>query len=293
MPYSMTGFGQAKIETGDFVISVEMKSVNHRFASFSIKIPWNSLSLEKRLEDILSSKIKRGRVNCVVIYERTTKESLDTIDLDLELAKTYYESYKKLGEYLKIDDDELIRHISTFPGIIRLKDKKEIDEELIKYVELAFSEALSLLVKERKREGEGLVEGIFFIVSELEKSLSKIDEKKDIFLLEYKNRLKERIEKLTENLPVDTERIEEEVAIYAEKSDITEEILRLSVHIKHLKELLKEDKPVGRRLDFLIQEMNREINTIGSKSPNFEISHIVVDMKSNLEKIREQIQNLE
>ncbi len=289
----MTGFGQAKIETDDFVISVEMKSVNHRFASFSIKIPWNSLSLEKRLEDILSSKIKRGRVNCVVIYERTTKESLDTIDLDLELAKTYYESYKRLEEYLKIDDDELIRHISTFPGIIRLKDKKEIDEELVKYVELAFSEALSLLVKERKREGEGLVEGIFSIVSELEENLSKIDGKKDIFLLEYKNRLKERIEKLTESLPVDTERIEEEVAIYAEKSDITEEILRLSVHIKHLKELLKEDKPVGRRLDFLIQEMNREINTIGSKSPNFEISHIVVDMKSSLEKIREQIQNLE
>ncbi len=289
----MTGFGQAKIETDDFVISVEMKSVNHRFASFSIKIPWNSLSLEKRLEDILSSKIKRGRVNCVIIFERAKKESLDTIDLDLELAKTYYESYKKLEEYLKIDNDELIRHISTFPGIIRLKDKKEIDEELVKYVEMAFSDALSLLVEERRREGEGLVQGIFSIVSELESGLAKIEGKKDVFLLEYKNRLKERIEKLTENLPVDTERIEEEVAIYAEKSDITEEILRLSVHIKHLKKLLKEDKPVGRRLDFLIQEMNREINTIGSKSPNFEISHMVVDMKSNLEKIREQIQNLE
>ncbi len=289
----MTGFGQAKIETEEFSISVEMKSVNHRFASFSIKIPWSSLALEKRLEDILSKSIKRGRVNCVISFEKAKKESLDSIDLDLELAASYYESYKKLKDYLGIEDDELIRHISTFPGIIRLKDKKELDEKLMGYVEEAFSKALSLLLEERKREGEGLVEGIFLIVSELEEILKRIEDKKDIFLLEYKERLKQRIEKLTEDITVDAERIEEEIAIYAEKSDITEELLRLSVHIKHLKELLGEDKPVGRRLDFLIQEMNREVNTIGSKSPNSEISHMVVDMKSNLEKIREQIQNLE
>ncbi len=289
----MTGFGQAKIETEEFVISVEIKSVNHRFASFSIRIPWNSLALEKRLEDILSEKIKRGRVNCIVSFERTGKESLDSIDLDLELAKSYYTSYIKLKEYLKIEDDELIRHVSTFPGIIRLKDKKELDEALMKYVERAFSDALSLLIEERKREGEGLANGIFSIVSQLEDILSKIEEKKDVFLQEYKERLKKRIEKLTDTSSIDAERIEEEIAIYAEKSDITEELLRLSVHIDHLKELLNEDKPVGRRLDFLIQEMNREVNTIGAKSPNFEISHMVVDMKSNLEKIREQIQNLE
>ena len=148
-------------------------------------------------------------------------------------------------------------------------------------------------MEERKREGEALAKGILSLVDQFEETLRKIESKKDIFLLEYKEKLKKRIEKLTDAFSTDSERLEEEIAIYSEKSDITEEILRLFVHLNHLRDLLVEDLPVGRRLDFLIQEMNREVNTIGSKSPNSEISHMVVDMKSNLEKIREQIQNLE
>ncbi len=289
----MTGFGQAKIETEEFIISVEIKSVNHRFISFSLKLPWNSLELEKRLEDLLSKKIKRGRINCLITYENVKRASIDTIDLDLDLAKAYYESYQKLGEFLDISDKDLLQHISTFPGIIRLRDKKEIDEELKSAIEKVFIEALSYLVKERKREGEALAKGILSLVDQFEETLRKIESKKDIFLLEYKEKLKKRIEKLTDAFSTDSERLEEEIAIYSEKSDITEEILRLFVHLNHLRDLLVEDLPVGRRLDFLIQEMNREVNTIGSKSPNSEISHMVVDMKSNLEKIREQIQNLE
>ncbi len=289
----MTGFGQAKIETEEFIISVEIKSVNHRFISFSLKLPWNSLELEKRLEDLLSKKIKRGRINCLITYENVKRASIDTIDLDLDLAKAYYESYQKLGEFLDISDKDLLQHISTFPGIIRLRDKKEIDEELKSAIEKVFIEALSYLVKERKREGEALAKGILSLVDQFEETLRKIESKKDIFLLEYKEKLKKRIEKLTDAFSTDSERLEEEIAIYSEKSDITEEILRLFVHLNHLRDLLVEDLPVGRRLDFLIQEMNREVNTIGSKSPNSEISHMVVDMKSSLEKIREQIQNLE
>ncbi len=289
----MTGFGQAKIETEEFIISVEIKSVNHRFISFSLKLPWNSLELEKRLEDLLSKKIKRGRINCLITYENVKRASIDTIDLDLDLAKAYYESYQKLGEFLDISDKDLLQHISTFPGIIRLRDKKEIDEELKSAIEKVFIEALSYLVEERKREGEALAKGILSLVDQFEETLRKIESKKDIFLLEYKEKLKKRIEKLTDAFSTDSERLEEEIAIYSEKSDITEEILRLFVHLNHLRDLLVEDLPVGRRLDFLIQEMNREVNTIGSKSPNSEISHMVVDMKSNLEKIREQIQNLE
>lgn len=290
---SMTGFGRAIYDNGKRSFTIELKSVNHRYLDLNVKLPRTLISLEEKIRKEISQKIKRGKVDVFITQNVYNDDDYD-VKLNKNLADSYCKCLMKIKESYDVKDDISVSLISKFPDVISIEQKEENFDEIWSAILIPLTEALNKLVDMREKEGSKLKEDIENKCDVIKKNVCFIEEKSAYVVEEYKIKLDERIKELLgENKEIDESRIAMEVAIFADKACIDEEIVRLKSHIIQLKDTLKKDEPIGRKLDFIVQEMNREANTIASKSNNIDIVHSVLDIKNDIEKIREQIQNIE
>ena len=288
---SMTGFGRAEKAVDGFNIKVNLKSVNHRYMDATIKVPKYYTFVEDKLRNLASKYISRGKVEIYVSLERTEGSNKKVV-LDRAVAENYIAALKSMKS-LGVKDDVKISTISQYHDIFRMENDEADEEHIAGLILEVFSEAAEDFVNMRINEGKNMEKDILSHLDNLYQNLLLVEERYPSIIEEYKDRLKKRIAEVLEDRNIDEARIVTEAAIFAEKSDIGEETVRLRSHIKEFKKAIETDLPIGKKLDFMIQEMNRETNTMGSKANDIEISKIIVDMKSEIEKIREQIQNIE
>lgn len=294
MAKSMTGFGRAASEEGrDKVFSVEIKSVNHRYLDINTRMPKAMIPLEEKIRRKVKEYLNRGKVDLFINYKNYGKsDSVATLNLDF--AKTYVEALKVLkNEFSDLKDDLSLSLVSRHPEVISIEEKEESLDEIWEEISNLLDISLKAMLEMREFEGDKLKEDIILKSNEIENLVSKIEEKSTVIVENYKLRLEDRLTDILGKVEVDENRLAMEVAIFADKAAIDEEIIRLKSHIKHLRETLELSEPIGRKLDFIMQEMNREANTIASKSTDLDITNNVIDIKNTLEKIREQVQNIE
>ena len=292
MANSMTGYGRSRRTAENYDITVEMKSVNHRYADFSIKLPRFGVFLEDDIKKCISKKVSRGKIDVFVTVRKEEDDSKE-FTINTAAAKSLIDSLRSLSESFGLKDDLTLSSVAGFDDIFEINYKEE-DEDLLKSCVLSvLDEALGAFCETRKREGEKLVADMKMRNDTVREKLEEIKKLEPQTVVQYRARLEERIRELISDAAVDESRLLTETAIMADKLSITEEIVRLSSHLDEFERIITSDEPVGRRLDFLMQEMNRETNTIGSKSNSLEIARLVVDIKAELEKMREQLQNLE
>jgi len=289
---SMTGFGRGKIEDGGKELMVEIKTVNHRYCDIYIKMPRQISFLEDKVREVIRKKISRGKVDVYITYDDFSEDSKDII-IDRALAEAYNRSVQLLRDEFGLKDDISVSLIARFPDVLRVEKPEEDEEKIWSLLSVALNDALDALINMRQIEGEGLMHDLLERTTIIENNIKEISIRAPEVVKEYKCKLENRIKELLDQQIVDENRLAMEVAIFADRCSIEEELVRLGSHIKQLRETLKLSQPVGRKLDFLLQELNREINTIGSKANDLIITNQVVEIKSELEKIREQIQNIE
>lgn len=290
---SMTGFGIGESFTERYYFNVEIKTVNHRYSDIVIRMPKYLNFLEDNIKARIKDKINRGRVE-VYIKLGYIDEAGKDIKIDLQLAKVYKDKLVELIDELQIKDDIKLSDILSVPEIIQIESKEIDNDSIWDDLKIALEIALESVMSMRINEGIELKKDMEKQLLNVQELVEKIEYRAPLVITEYKNKLKERIEELLEeDFNVDEDRLNYEIVFFADKSDITEEVTRFKSHIKQFLNCLIDEDVVGRKLDFLIQEMNREVNTIGSKSSDIDICNFVVDIKSGLEKIREQVQNIE
>jgi len=288
---SMTGYGRGEAQTPYGVYTVEIKSVNHRFFEMAARLPKEFSPLEIRLRKYLQSVLRRGRVNVTVDKREAGRGERVLIDYDL--ASQYRQRLKELAEKCGVVDDTSTSLLINMPDVLQLERTEEDEETLWGYLKDAVDEALEKVLQTRLREGEDTKKELEGYIQDMARNLLNIEKRAKEIVQGYKERLWERVQELSNGLEVDESRLAMEVAIFASRCDIAEEVARLKSFIDRFQEMLEEDAPVGRTLDFIIQEMRREVNTIGAKVSDFPVSENVVQMKSLLEKMREQVQNVE
>ncbi len=289
---SMTGYGRAEKLFDDYKISVETKSVNNRYLDIGTKVYKQYSFLEEVAREQASSILSRGKVD-IFIQIDVIKEDEIKVTLNEEVAKGYRKALVQLSEVADVEDDIKASSFLRLPDIFKIEKEEKDKEKMSADAALVIKEALSDLGENRKREGERLKAFFDSCIVNIKEIIGNIKERSPLTVNEYKQRMKERIEEILSGVEVDETRLLTEVGIFADKVNITEEIIRFESHLKEYAHLLESDAPVGRKLDFLIQELNREANTMGSKCNDYIISKSVVDLKSEIEKLREQVQNIE
>lgn len=293
MATSMTGYGKSEVSNESYNLKIEIKSVNHRYRNISIKMPYHLNHLEDHIKSLLEQYIKRGTLDVYINLDYLDDSSID-VQVDMSLATGYYNAFKKINDELKLEDKITLNHIIAMRDVL-ITEKKEIeDDNIVGLIDEGIRIALTELVNMRNNEGERLKLDILNKIDIIENYVDLINDKAPIVTKEYEEKLRKNIASILEDkIPVDEDKLHNEVAYFIDKSSIDEEIVRFRSHIDQFKNIIETEDTVGRKLDFLLQEINREVNTIGSKSSNVEISENVVNIKSELEKIREQIQNIE
>ncbi|WP_102400614.1 YicC/YloC family endoribonuclease [Haloimpatiens massiliensis] len=289
---SMTGFGRASSQGMNRSFDVEIKTVNHRYLDMNIRLPKSLLSLEENIRKLVSERLKRGKVDLFITQSILQKEDLEA-KFNKKLADSYVKCLEDIKETYSVRDDISVSLIAKFSDVITLEYKEEDLEEIWRDLKEPLEKALNLLVEMRIREGEKLKEDVISRCSNIKIMLESITKRAPQIPIEYKEKLQNRLKELMDEHSIDEGRIAMEVALFADKACIDEEIVRLNSHIEQMKSTLQLEESVGRKLDFIVQEMNRETNTIGSKANDLEICNLVLNMKSEIEKIREQIQNVE
>lgn len=290
---SMTGYGRGESSSESRSFLVEIKSVNHRYNDIIIRMPKKFSLFEEKIRKIIKKSIKRGRIEVYVTLEECKDDEV-IIRPNLNIIEQYFNSLKEIKDRLKIDDDISLSQLTRFPDIFTIEHKEEEEDVIWETFQSALKQAIERLMEMRKAEGLKLAEDIKSRSNAIHNIVKEIESRTPIIVKEYCTKLYDRIKELTEDvIEIDEDRLAQEVSIYADKSNIAEEIVRLFSHLEQLNNITNEEGAVGRKLDFLIQEMNREINTIGSKSSDINISSMVIEIKSELEKIREQVQNIE
>lgn len=289
---SMTGFGRAEVEEEGRKLTVELKTVNHRFLDINIRIPRTLGFTEELIRKSVKDRLARGRVDVFVNYS-TLESDAKTAVADLGLMRSYLEAARLAAEETGIQDDLQLSHMIRIPDIIVIQEESEDEDRLSRLVKNASMQAIEALEGMRLREGESLKSNILECLDALEAIRCRIDERKGVVVSEYAVKLRQRISELIANTDIDDARFNTEVALMADRADVTEEIVRLATHINEFRKAVGDKIAVGRKMDFMVQEMNREINTIGSKSQDFGITAAVIEGKSIIEKIREQVQNIE
>lgn len=290
---SMTGFGAATIDTAGGRINVEMRSVNHRFSEVLVRMPRDLALLEERVRALLQRRIQRGRLEVAVSRENPQARPR-TVRADVDLAREYLAATRELAQALALGGEVTLPMIAAFPEVIRQEETPQDAEILWGNLEQAISAALEDLIRMREEEGGRLASDARGRVDRVEARLGEIRERSHQVVGEYTLRLRQRLTELLGEVPVNEERLTAELALFAERSDITEELTRLGSHLTQFRETM--DAPegaVGRKLEFLLQEMGRETNTIGAKANDLEIARAVIAIKGELESLREQIQNVE
>ncbi len=292
MVKSMTGYGRAEKIIGGKKISVEMKSVNHRYSDYSVKVPRNYGFLEERIREYVSEYVFRGKVDLFVNLE-SYEESDKEIILNTDLAKSYIDALKKLRDEFGLKDDISVSVVAKNSEIFKAERKEEDQEQIWQSVREVLAEAVSAFVAMREREGERIYKDLIERVEYMKKIAAEIDERSPETVSEYRRKLYGKIKELLDDRTVDEGRLLTEVAVFADKVAVNEEIVRLESHFDEFYNILNSNEPAGRKIDFLIQEINRETNTIGSKANDIVIAKKVVELKAEIEKLREQIQNIE
>ena len=296
---SMTGFGRGQYEDENFSVTVEMKTVNHRYNEVAIRLPRFLNPLEDKIRKTILKTVNRGRIDVFINADYTSSENC-TLKVDKNLAAAYHKALQEVGaaiglEELNINSAQEVMYLSRCQDVINVKEGFFDVEAVWPKVEQALKEALDNLVTMRETEGGNIYGDFIYRADLIAEKLTKIEERSPMVVEEYQAKLTDRLNNLLadHNITVEPERLLQEVAIFADRASITEEIVRLKSHIKQFKNIINSDQPVGRKLDFLIQEFNREANTIASKANDYTLAQIVVEIKAEIEKIREQIQNIE
>ncbi|NLM14103.1 MAG: YicC family protein [Epulopiscium sp.] len=289
---SMTGYGLGEAVLNGKKFTVEIRSVNHRYSDINIRMPRTMNYLEENVKNFLKDKISRGKIDVFITFESTAEDDYE-ISLNESLANAYIKVLKTIKEKHDVIDDISVSLIAKFPDVITINKKEDDKDFLWSLLEKALIEAFNAFILMREKEGYKLQKDLLEKSMKLEEHLSAIKERSPYLVQDYKVKLEKRLQEILPNHTLDENRIALEVALFADKCSIDEEIVRLDSHITQLRDILTTEDVVGRKLDFLAQEMNREVNTIGSKANDLQITHSVVELKSEIEKIREQIQNLE
>lgn len=289
---SMTGFGRGEAFGQGKKFTVELKAVNHRYCEIYLRLPRSLVLLEDKCKRLIQTSISRGRIDGFFSIEDCDENPVK-IKVDRDLAQSYYIAMEELREMLQLTGKPALQDIVQFPNVLVQEDADTDVEQLWPYLEDALKQAITGLVNMRKTEGKRLYSDFKERINLIDVSRTEIEKRAPIVVKEYHKRLTNRINEWLRDSVLDQERLAMEVAIFAERSNITEELVRLSSHLEQMAACLDVIEPVGRKLDFLVQEMNREINTISSKANDLAIGRLVVEVKSELEKIREQVQNVE
>ena len=288
---SMTGYGKANSIQKERNYQIEIKTVNHRYLDISVKMPRQLSYLEDVIKREISTKIKRGKVDVFVTFENNSLEGRE-IKINTELASAYIKELKKLAESENILSDIQVNDIAKYPEVLNIQNNQ--DDETIKLELLeVLKEATNNLVNMRQAEGSKIAEDLVARLDNIQEKVIQISKLSTGLIEEYVVKLEERLKQLLNGQELDQARLAQEVVIYADKCSVEEEVTRLNSHISQFKNLINSEEAVGKKLDFIIQEMNRETNTIGSKANNLQITNIVIDLKTEIENIREQIQNIE
>lgn len=289
---SMTGFGRAKQEQNNRIYTIEIKGVNHKYTDISVKLPRTLSYLEEKIKKEVQKKIYRGKIDLFINFENYSDEGKQII-INRELTKKYIEEFKKVAEENKLRYDIPITEITRLPEVLNIKECEQNEEIIQKEVLECLKQAIQSFILMKENEGDKIKEDLERRINNIEEKILKISEYSTGLVANYVVKLKERIKEILKTDIIDETRIATEVVIFADKCSIEEELTRLKSHINQFKQILEEKNNVGKKMDFLIQEMNRETNTIGSKSGLLEITNLVIQIKVELEDIREQVQNVE
>ena len=289
----MTGYGKQNLSVEGREYQIEIKSVNHRYLDINVKIPKSISYLEETIKKEISNKIKRGKIDVFVSFENNSEEGRK-IEINKQLAKLYIEQLKELAQEEKIDSNIEVMDIAKIPDVLTIK----VDEENSKIkdeIKQVTQGAVTRILEMKNIEGEKISQDLLQRIRNIQSKIVEISAKSTGLIEEYVVKLEKRVKELLKNDEVDKSRLAQEVVIYADKCSIEEEITRLKSHIFQFENLISnnQDGAIGKKLDFIIQEMNRETNTIGSKANNLEITNGVIDIKTEIEDIREQVQNIE
>ena len=289
---SMTGYGRYETVAEGKKILVEIKSVNHRFSDYNIKVPRNLGFLEDKVRKYASRYITRGKVDIFVSVESYEEADKDIV-LNEELAKNYIDVLHELCEKFNLKDDISVSNVARYTEIFKTERREEDEDKIWSLTESVLEKALTAFTDMRAREGERIGKDLRARVDYMKTLAEKVDEYSPKTVADYREKLYAKIKEVVADRDIDESRILTEVAIFADKVAVNEETVRLGSHFEEFYQILDSGEPAGRKLDFLIQEINREVNTIGSKAQDIEIAKIVVELKGEIEKLREQIQNIE
>lgn len=289
---SMTGFGRSEIVKGNRKISVEIKSVNHRYLEAGIKMPKKLNVFESRMRDLLKKYATRGKIDIFINYEDDS-ESQVNLKFNQNIADEYMAIFNNMSEKYNLKNDMTVGGLARFPEVITMDEVQEDEEELWHFIEAAMKAALEQFVNTRILEGENLKKDLLGKLDHMEELVAFVEKRSPEIMKEYRSKLESKVKELLGDTTIDESRIATEVIIYADKICVDEETVRLRSHIEHARKCLNEEGGIGRKMDFIAQEMNREANTTLSKANDIEISNAAIDLKTEIEKVREQIQNIE
>ena len=289
---SMTGFGRSEIVKGNRKISVEIKSVNHRYLEAGIKMPKKLNVFESRMRDLLKKYATRGKIDIFINYEDDSENQVN-LKFNQNIADEYMAIFNNMSEKYKLKNDMTVGGLARFPEVITMDEVQEDEEELWHFIEEAMKAALEQFVNTRILEGENLKKDLLGKLDHMEELVTFVEKRSPEIMKEYRSKLESKVKELLGDTTIDESRIATEVIIYADKICVDEETVRLRSHIEHARKCLNEDGGIGRKMDFIAQEMNREANTTLSKANDIEISNAAIDLKTEIEKVREQIQNIE
>lgn len=289
---SMTGFGRCEVVTEEYKISVEMKAVNHRYLDLSIKMPKKFNYFEAAIRNLLKNHIQRGKVDVFINYEDYTEQKL-CLNYNRSLAAEYMNYFKKMKEQFGLIDDVRVSVLARMPEVLTMEPVAEDEEHTWKLLSETLIGAAQKFVKARVLEGENLKEDLLGKLDYMQCLVAQVEERSPALLAHYREKLEDKVREMLNSSTIDDGRIVTEVTIFADKVCVDEETVRLRSHIEHTRAELQAGGSIGRKLDFIAQEMNREANTILSKANDIEISDKAIALKTEIEKVREQIQNIE
>lgn len=292
MVKSMTGFGRCEVSEGDRKMTVEMKSVNHRYLDVNIKMPKKLNFFESAIRSLLKAYLQRGKVDLFITCEDLSKLQ-GSLKYNRELAAEYLKYLNQMSEEFGLENDVKAGALSRYPDVLVMEEAQDNEEELWKLLEQALRGACVQMVETRSKEGGNLKKDLTEKLDEMLTHVAFIEERSPKIVSEYRKKLEDKVHELLADAQIEESRLAAEVTIFADKICVDEELVRLRSHIEHTKAVLEEKDSVGRKLDFIAQEMNREANTILSKANDLEVSNAGIDLKTEIEKVREQIQNIE
>jgi uncharacterized protein (TIGR00255 family) len=288
----MTGYGREETVIEDRKFTVEIKAVNHRYLDLSVRVPRKLSFLEIRIRNFLKERMERGKVDCFVFYENLSENDV-SLKYNESLAEEYMKHFARIEERFGLENDIRVSTLSRCQDVFVMEEKEVDEDELFQLLEQPLKAALQKFVESREKEGEALKTDLLQKLDDMEKDVAKIEKRVPDIVVEYKAALREKVKELLEDNSIDEGRVAAEVTMFADRMAVDEEVVRLKSHIKAMEQELEKGGAVGRKLDFIAQEMNREANTILSKSTDLAVSDTGIELKTGIEKIREQIQNLE